>query len=750
MRAAKVLGLFVCFTLIHSSESEVMLRGPRSSETRDRSRSTLGCSDESDWPTCDDQAWGPKCPSGCRIQGLMDHEDRKTDDRVRKIRQMLDDYSKTYESTHMSVTQATRRIRETLNEVGDSGTTYYKLVDSLNSRLASLQDRLNHQTTKIQLLKESIFQQFEEIIRLEIDIDIKIQACKGSCVKSFVYDINKENDARVEKVLRSMSIKRLEKIEYKKPLHSLKMTSTKTADVVTGFKSELDLDHGYSEFWKEIHTNVITLEDYFQPTSSYLDFSYFESSLSPLMPAAITTASSDRISTGDGNISSPEDGISITERVSAPLSLGEVSIIAEELHLAEGANKIGSSYGSHTKTFGIMAESKTKQGYIKDNDTRTVPDLSLPDPQATDPKEAVGWSKLEMKGSSASSTHVKINSSDSVTEYINLTDIDDSGRIDNIKPTFPTANTGVTDSKGSVSHTEAFSSSRWFTKTDDSKGLPNILKSLHSSSDPVLPLRDEIGQDFPDIFAHSTKVQKADGYIGKDCSDIIQKHTSGGEDGLFTIKPNGSAATITAYCDQSTGLGGWILIQQRMGGSVHFNRSWDEYKNGFGSIDDQGHGDVWLGNDNLHLLTQEESLLRIELEDWSGHMVFAHYIVSIGCESEDYMLKLSDYSGDAGDALIAGLPEYGNHTSHSYMKFSTYDRDHDRWEESCAEIYGGGWWYNSCQAANLNGIYYTGGQYDPRNNMPYEIENGMVWIPFRGNDYSLKVVRMKIRRIATN
>uniref|UniRef100_A0A4W3IE84 Fibrinogen C-terminal domain-containing protein n=1 Tax=Callorhinchus milii TaxID=7868 RepID=A0A4W3IE84_CALMI len=604
---------------------------------------------------------GPKCPSGCRIQGLMDHEDRKTDDRVRKIRQMLDDYSKTYESTHMKTF-----LIEFLSFSAplDSGTTYYKLVDSLNSRLASLQDRLNHQTTKIQLLKESIFQQFEEIIRLEIDIDIKIQACKGSCVKSFVYDINKENDARVEKVLRSMSIKRLEKIEYKKPLHSLKMTSTKTADVVTGFKSELDLDHGYSEFWKEIHTNVITLEDYFQPTSSYLDFSYFESSLSPLMPAAITTASSDRIT--------------------------------------------------------------------------------------TDPKEAVGWSKLEMKGSSASSTHVKINSSDSVTEYINLTDIDDSGRIDNIKPTFPTANTGVTDSKGSVSHTEAFSSSRWFTKTDDSKGLPNILKSLHSSSDPVLPLRDEIGQDFPDIFAHSTKVQKADGYIGKDCSDIIQKHTSGGEDGLFTIKPNGSAATITAYCDQSTGLGGWILIQQRMGGSVHFNRSWDEYKNGFGSIDDQGHGDVWLGNDNLHLLTQEESLLRIELEDWSGHMVFAHYIVSIGCESEDYMLKLSDYSGDAGDALIAGLPEYGNHTSHSYMKFSTYDRDHDRWEESCAEIYGGGWWYNSCQAANLNGIYYTGGQYDPRNNMPYEIENGMVWIPFRGNDYSLKVVRMKIRRIATN
>uniref|UniRef100_A0A0E9XYL5 Fibrinogen C-terminal domain-containing protein n=2 Tax=Anguilla TaxID=7935 RepID=A0A0E9XYL5_ANGAN len=83
------------------------------------------------------------------------------------------------------------------------------------------------------------------------------------------------------------------------------------------------------------------------------------------------------------------------------------------------------------------------------------------------------------------------------------------------------------------------------------------------------------------------------------------------------------------------------------------------------------------------------------------------------------------------------------------MKFSTYDRDNDKWEENCAEMYGGGWWYNNCRSANLNGIYFKGGQYDPGSNVPYEIENGVVWLPLKPADYSLKTVRMKVRPIAT-
>lgn len=77
----------------------------------------------------------------------------------------------------------------------------------------------------------------------------------------------------------------------------------------------------------------------------------------------------------------------------------------------------------------------------------------------------------------------------------------------------------------------------------------------------------------------------------------------------------------------------------------------------------------------------------------------------MGSEKEGFQLSVSAYEGDAGDALVQGFATMGSFLSHAGMKFSMFDRDNDKWEENCAEIYGGGWWYNNCQSANFNGIY---------------------------------------------
>jgi hypothetical protein len=37
--------------------------------------------------------------------------------------------------------------------------------------------------------------------------------------------------------------------------------------------------------------------------------------------------------------------------------------------------------------------------------------------------------------------------------------------------------------------------------------------------------------------------------------------------------------------------------------------------------------------------------------------------------------------------------------------FSTFDRDNDKNEQSCAARYHGAWWYYDCYRSHLNGLY---------------------------------------------
>ncbi|EDV31655.2 uncharacterized protein Dana_GF15463 [Drosophila ananassae] len=138
---------------------------------------------------------------------------------------------------------------------------------------------------------------------------------------------------------------------------------------------------------------------------------------------------------------------------------------------------------------------------------------------------------------------------------------------------------------------------------------------------------------------------------------------------------------------------GWIVIQRRFDGSVDFNRVWNEYKEGFGTIE----GEFFIGLETLHLLTNITKYeLCVRIGDAGGDSAYAHYDdFQIGSEKESYELKsLGKYSGTAGDNLKLN----------QNMKFSTIDRDNDKFKGNCA-IINGGWWYNLCWRSALNGPY---------------------------------------------
>jgi len=85
------------------------------------------------------------------------------------------------------------------------------------------------------------------------------------------------------------------------------------------------------------------------------------------------------------------------------------------------------------------------------------------------------------------------------------------------------------------------------------------------------------------------------------------------------------------------------------------------------------------------------------------------------------------YPGTAGDSF----------TYHRGAPFSTKDQDNDEDDRHCAATFKGGWWYQTCRRANLNGLYHPG--------QHASHADGINWRDWKGDYYSAKRSEMKIR-----
>lgn len=201
--------------------------------------------------------------------------------------------------------------------------------------------------------------------------------------------------------------------------------------------------------------------------------------------------------------------------------------------------------------------------------------------------------------------------------------------------------------------------------------------------------------------------------------------------GVYSVFP----FTFKVYCDMTTAGGGWTVIQRRAPIDVHenFNRPWGDYRTGFGDL----YQEFWLGLEPLHQLTYSGPYeLRIDMVDYEFGPKYAHYnMVSVGPESDGYRLRVSNYLGNAGDALSM---------FHSGRRFSTLDRDQDvSRNKSCAQEKEAGWWFHACYAAHLNGIY-------PVKPKRESSSSNIRWWSTREHVLVLTAVEMKIRRRTTD
>ncbi|XP_019217719.1 microfibril-associated glycoprotein 4-like [Oreochromis niloticus] len=213
-----------------------------------------------------------------------------------------------------------------------------------------------------------------------------------------------------------------------------------------------------------------------------------------------------------------------------------------------------------------------------------------------------------------------------------------------------------------------------------------------------------------------------------DCSDIYNQDSSRAS-GVYTIYPIGATSAVQVYCDMDSLNGRWTVFQRRTDGSVNFYRPWSQYKMGFGNPARE----YWLGLERLfHLTLRKRYELLVDMEDFSGNKAFARYSsFSIDPESYGYRLHVSGFiNGGAGDSLSA----------HNGQKFSTFDKDQDSSSGNCAKLYLGAFWYNNCHHANPNGVYRWGADGTIHG-------VGVEWSRWKGFDYSLKTISMKIRPV---
>jgi len=176
--------------------------------------------------------------------------------------------------------------------------------------------------------------------------------------------------------------------------------------------------------------------------------------------------------------------------------------------------------------------------------------------------------------------------------------------------------------------------------------------------------------------------------------------------GVYELTIPNVNGPMKVYCDMDTDCGGWMVFQRRQDGSVNFDRGWDDYKNGFGNMEE---GEFWLGLEKIYGFTSygKPIRLRVDMETMDGRRSYAEYnSFKVAGEAEKYKMTYNEisYFGIAGDALGGGVK--GPADSQNGMKFSTFDQDNDNSAtQNCAKDYHGGWWYNGCYSSNPNSPY---------------------------------------------
>lgn len=208
------------------------VRGPR---VMDRQQSQCK---ESDWPFCSDDDWNHKCPSGCRMKGLIDEVNQDFTNRIDKLKNSLFDFQKNNKDSNSLTRNIMEYLRGDFANANNFDNTFGQVSEDLRRRIEILKRKVIEKAQQIQVLQNNVRAQLIDMKRLEVDIDIKIRSCKGSCSRAVNREINLRDYEGQQKQLEQVIAKELLPTKDRQYLPAIKMSPVPDL-VPSSFKSQL-------------------------------------------------------------------------------------------------------------------------------------------------------------------------------------------------------------------------------------------------------------------------------------------------------------------------------------------------------------------------------------------------------------------------------------------------------------------------------------------------------------------------------
>lgn len=142
---------------------------------------------------------------------------------------------------HRSADQISKQTHNYLREKLTLGSgldgNYLDVAQTLRQRITEMKIKIDQQLQVLGALKDRVRDQVQDMQRLEVDIDMKLRTCKGSCKTYHSYEVDHEGQVALEKQMNQLDTLSGQSVETWGSLHVMKSRPLRDAVVDSVFKS---------------------------------------------------------------------------------------------------------------------------------------------------------------------------------------------------------------------------------------------------------------------------------------------------------------------------------------------------------------------------------------------------------------------------------------------------------------------------------------------------------------------------------